>query len=1632
MNHTYRVIYNESTNTFVAVSEIVSAKGKKSKGKKSASHAGSVVAAVGVAVAGGALTTVPTEAEAAVTITQSNANGVTSNTDSFGFGTAKGRGLSISIGEGANTSHDGAIALGVSAVASGDYAVAIGSPGSFTKDLRYTNNTVRYTDSDLRRTVARGSQAIALGSASRALGDQSSAIGNDVLSVGIGSIAIGNDDTQDSSQNPTVTFDNQLALVNAQGAGYINTGSFGQGSNAIGAHSQALSKGSTAIGVGAAAGRVGNYTGAVAGSYVDPNFRYVDSGLGANTTAIGAMSYAANNESTAIGSNSRAYSERGVSIGYQATTGGNTTATMRQDTIAIGTNATALNNYSIIIGTNASNINNSAQLQGEVVIGHNAVGGSQAASVVIGSGAKGHTIDNVIGSGHVDYQNPYTIIKKGSGSTLTRNSDGTEFSSGVVALGRDSEANAGGVALGDNARTTRVQTSNSTSRGLGVAIGANAWSQGGGVVIGSSATTEGINAMAIGRQAVAKNSAAQAIGVASAAVGTRSLAIGQSATSIGEHSISIGSAQSNEIYNATTNVRSEGKNSIAIGSQARIGENYQAPTRPARDANMTTPELIAWNNDIANESTRAGAFTENSIAIGANAIVKSKTQTLTGTTVTINNNASNSVAIGANATVTSNSSVATGHAATASGENSTAIGRSATASHADTIAIGTNANATGINNIAGSNANSNALGSILIGANSHLKGAKENNINIGTLSNGDTPFVLVGYNTSSQSRFGDTIVGAWAKSENSKFEINQATVIGNRALVYGDQGVAVGADTRALGNSSVAIGGDDLDKASAALKDLLGHKNVDDVSKNYGTFRGDVDTTLQSYLPAAALNGKVYPNTAAIGDASLAIGTGSQTFGVASNAIGANALAKGLSSTAIGTKSRAWGESSIAIGTNANASGKNAISIGLGNQVSGNNSGAIGDPSIVAGTNSYSMGNNNIIANNTDNAISIGGQNKIGGDATRTNGVVTDTNVSNVTNAKTGANRSMVIGFNNTVSADDVMVLGNNINVTNTAQVGTTPAKSYNGSVILGQNASTAGSHDIANVTNTTLNGIEYGDFVGTVADAGRFVSVGAKGDERKIINVAAGNISASSTEAINGSQLYAVIDKMPNKGNIVSNPAGNVSGPVTTLNDAVTGAQTALDDALKNDPTAQDPATQALQAALDDAKKNLANAPNLYATAQNVADSINSSSWTLQNHSKNVGQINPGDKVNFTSDDKTVVINATNETNGVSTLDFAVNVDGDTITINDKGQLVANVPPGTATTVKEGDNVKVTGTPTEGYTISANNTQANVIKGAGVNVVEGTNDNGTKSYTVSANVDGDTITTTDDGKLVAKNTQATVTNGKGITVTEGDVNGNGTKNYVVSANTDVTTSPNDNGTMKVDDNKGDNLVNGTTLVNTVNNASFNLTTGGNTDTKDTTSKVKAGDTVTISGGKAISVSQAGSEITINTKYDGTTITTNDAGDLQVANTTLTQPTTPVGTTPTVAPITKPSDENSTKFVNAGDLANTLNNLGFNVDSAAAGGTVSGNAKTAVKTGDTVTFKAGDNIDITQDGQNFTISAKATDVNVANTTLTVTDDGTVAPQDPASDGDKLVNASTVTDAINKTGFKVKMVSLAIK
>ena len=182
----------------------------------------------------------------------------------------------------------------------------------------------------------------------------------------------------------------------------------------------------------------------------------------------------------------------------------------------------------------------------------------------------------------------------------------------------------------------------------------------------------------------------------------------------------------------------------------------------------------------------------------------------------------------------------------------------------------------------------------------------------------------------------------------------------------------------------------------------------------------------------------------------------------------AAANATGDNATAVGVGTKASGNNAIAVGTGSNVSGDNSLSVGTGNVVSGDRSGAIGDPNSISGNDSYALGNDNTIA----------------------------------------ANKSCVVGNNVTIAAS-----ANDMSKANGA--------TFQGSVALGDSSTVSAAVGTA---STQIRGETY-NFAGSKPVG--TVSVGSKDAERTITNVAAGRLDASSTDAVNGSQLYATNQAM-------------------------------------------------------------------------------------------------------------------------------------------------------------------------------------------------------------------------------------------------------------------------------------------------------------------------------------------------------------------------------------------------------------------------------------------------------------------------------------------------------------------------
>ena len=187
---------------------------------------------------------------------------------------------------------------------------------------------------------------------------------------------------------------------------------------------------------------------------------------------------------------------------------------------------------------------------------------------------------------------------------------------------------------------------------------------------------------------------------------------------------------------------------------------------------------------------------------------------------------------------------------------------------------------------------------------------------------------------------------------------------------------------------------------------------------------------------------------------------------------------------------------------------------------SGNFAAAVGYQAKASGANAIAFGRG--AEATAENAISIGTGNKVSG---KNSGAIGDPSII------TG-NNSYSVGNNNTVSTNNTFVLGNNVTQT------------VDNSVFLGNNAASTGVHTTANGGNYTYAGMNDAGVSG-VSDVVGVVSVGKEGETRQIQNVAAGVVSATSTDAINGSQLYATAEGLAgttiNMGNQLNNRINEV-----------------------------------------------------------------------------------------------------------------------------------------------------------------------------------------------------------------------------------------------------------------------------------------------------------------------------------------------------------------------------------------------------------------------------------------------------------------------------------------------------------
>jgi len=719
----------------------------------------------------------------------------------------------------------------------------------------------------------------------------------------------------------------------------------------------------------------------------------------------------------------------------------------------------------------------------------------------------------------------------------------------------------------------------------------------------------------------------------------------------------------------------------------------------------------------------------------------------------------------------------------------------------------------------------------------------------------------------------------------------------------------------------------------------------------------------------------------AVGDGAKASNGQDAAFGVSANAsgngataIGGLSKASGWLSTSIGYLSKSAGQGAYAGGASANANGSGAISIGMDSNSTNTNSTALGAFANAAGPHSTALGVNASTATGAWYSLASG------------------------SSAKASANYAMASGHTANASAEAAISLGANTTA------------SHANAVALGANSVTKAA--VAS-NEATVNGVYYSGFAAN--NTASVVSLGDAGKERQLVNVAAGQISATSTDAINGSQLYLVAsglrDQMPvvyttvNGKKAVKKPdgkfyelddAGNVTSTVVpnadviaSMNDgsnSVTSPMTlaniksTLPDTFNTTINPKDGTAATITTAQTAPRLK----ENQYNHAATLGDVLNAG-WNLQANGSAVDFVKPYDKVNFVSTDGTVEIKPSTD-GSTSTLDFKVKHTD--LTVND-GKVVA---PGNTDGSKFVNATTVANTVNNsGWKLGGNDKTAagNLVKPSNkVNFINGkgttsevNTDAATGDSTVTFNVkpNGTSINVTNDGISVnTGNITAAQTNGNDVgKVTVADVEKGkvATVDNVAEAINSVFWKVGDNeGTVKANVGAGNqvNFVNGdatTATVKTeggVTKVAYDVAYDNDTIVKGANGKLM----VNKSALPSVKVENTDNTITVTPTANGFGVKVNTT---ELSNTD--------------GKVTTPTDGD--KLVNATTVANAINNSGWKATATANGGEIEGTSEQLVKPGETVNYIAGKNIKLKQDGANFTVSTTEnvtfTNANVGST-----------------------------------------------
>ena len=1051
------------------------------------------------------------------------------------------------------------------AAANGTNSVAIG-PSAQAGD--------KSTDATTSTTITGGTSSTAVGDSAKANGNQAVALGysasvlNPSSGTSTDSTAIGSNATVDSASNAMAlgtkatineTATNGLAIGNGAVTGSAKTTATKADNTTV---EVAAAGGVNSVAIGTGATNAGNTSIALGGGAsvtndTDGNYQAV---VKSDDIAIGTSAKtSASDYSTAIGkSASVSQSTDAVAIGSSATAsssndalvlGKEAKAASAADSIAMGTSAAANSADVVAIGSSTSAtgansvvIGKSAQTTSE---GGNAIGSSSTASgrsTAIGQSATANNFDALaIGNGATANADRSISLGYHAGVGTTEVKGETQTSGSLIAIGTEAGNNVAGmqnIAIGSSAGSDTKSNYNvaiGSSAGYNISYSDDSNNQNGyNVSIGYKANYQDtaaniMNAISIGEKTNAENYAV-AVGGEAQATGTNSIALGYKATAADTDSMALGYNSSAANGNIAIGVGSTApkitmstayltgdaapSTYISVGKSDNLRRISNVADGSAAQDVVTVHQLTTAYTDLENTIRGIDTTSLNTYSTTAidSKIADVKSQIANAKTKYFSYSTSTST-LAANADNTG---------ATATAADAMAIGPNANATNTKTLAIGNNVYATGLRSIAIGTADNPTMDSAGTTTTHNTSAEGENSIALGTSTTAQSDnSVAIG--TRAQTYTTDTTKGsitgvkAVAIGYSATTAGDTSVAVGNNATVKYASGTAVGTDSLADGTNAVAIG--EGSKAYSDNSTAIGQGNSITGNNTYGLGSSNKVSGAWGSVTTSGVSG--YNNSVtSVSDANTMNAISGIYITGNSNSLTQNVVNNVVSDiTAMGSSN------TIDAGAGGTSSHPNTLSqiaiVGSGNTVQGKSS----DDSKTNNIKDVTiLGYNNKVDANTDTTVDFSNTQILGSNVTAKlgNSVYLGSNAAYIgqTTAASDAITSARTAADAAAEASDAYKAA-----TTDAEKAQIKAQ-YEAQYLYQLNVQAMEAKGTTAGTQSYSTDETYGDgtsYTYAGSSPAGVVTVGSVGAERRIQNVAAGLVSATSTDAVNGSQLYAL-----------------------------------------------------------------------------------------------------------------------------------------------------------------------------------------------------------------------------------------------------------------------------------------------------------------------------------------------------------------------------------------------------------------------------------------------------------------------------------------------------------------------------